>query len=110
MSFFSWFKKVFSHFKPADYVKMLQVAKANIDGLAGVEGWTWKQQFDDATNNAITQLQNWQPGTPVGSVVQAIELALNIVEQNTKALNAHDQAVIAIFVSTAETVLALIGK
>ena len=110
MSFFGWFKKLFSHFNAASYVKMLEVAKISVDNLATVEQWAWKPQFDSAMSTAIADLQNWQPGTPAQSVIQAFEDVLTIVEANTKALNQKEQATIAVLVSTIETVLTLIGK
>ena len=109
MGLVSWFKRIFGHFKPTDYITALEVAKSNIDGIAGVEGWAWKQQFDDSTNQAIAELQAWQPGSPATDVVMALNNVLSIVEQNTNALDKKDQAVIAVFVSTAETVLTLLG-
>jgi len=105
----SFFKNLFHHAKdPKTVASALLAAKTTVDQLGALHKWNWLPQFDNEVNNAVTALNNWQPGQPTTQITQALNAAITIVN-GVEGISQHDKAEIGIFIGVAESALVFLG-
>lgn len=108
MSFASWLKSLFHKVNAQHIAGALAASKQVLDQVGAIEKWAWLPKFDADVTEAITLLDSWKSGAPTSEIEAVLNDAMSIVN-SASGLSANDKLLTAVFISSAESALELLG-